>query len=170
VNDRQSLILTEVRRLVGLPLSDTGRAGNMRIFDFGEESAETGYAQFTLHVQCAWRIERHGQIWTGSADHYVAPDGDCERRWDPDTRSDNLQDVRLREFIEGPPGGGRTGEPPRVEHVEADTFGDITLYFVDGFVLMTFVSGVCGEVWRMFEPGSGKQHFVSYASHATYEA
>lgn len=168
MSDRLAVTLSEISRLKGLRLSGTGRAADMRVLDFGEESAETGYSPFTLRLQCAWRVERGGAIWTGSADYYVGPDGDCDTYWDATTQGDCLQDIKMRQLVEGFPQAGDARVPLMVESLKAGSFGDIAIYFSDGSKFVAFVSGVCGEFWRMFEPERKRPHFVAYATHVEY--
>ncbi len=49
----------ELRKLVGLELTATARAADLRGFHFGELRPYRGrtVGEFALHVQCAWRGE-----------------------------------------------------------------------------------------------------------------
>src|SRR4051794_21768778 len=85
-----------LRSLVGLKLSSTHRAADMRIFSFGEiTTSDIGgtRAKYGLHVQCPWRIDGPDGIITGRRDLWdhisgkLMPDD-----WEPQ-RNDNVQDV-----------------------------------------------------------------------------
>lgn len=57
----------ELQKLVGLELTATARAADMRGFHFGELRRYRGrtVGGFALHVQCAWRIEGPDGVVTG---------------------------------------------------------------------------------------------------------
>ena len=111
--------------LVGLPLSHSFRAADMRMLHFGKarvvENGRVG--DYALHLQCPWRVEGPDGIVTGSDDLWEpANEDDWHENWSYDG-SVTLQDVQLRELL-GEPGAGTTspnGKITRliVEAVEA---------------------------------------------------
>lgn len=154
--------------LIALPLSITHRAADMRIFHFGEVHTDDkgSFAQYAIHVQCAWRIEGPGDIITGRSDLWepaqTGPDFDW-KSWDYDT-SENLQDHKLSRFLNDHTPGTYSAPLPAarliVERIEADTYGGATIHFSGNYRLRIFPAGSEGEDWRIFEPNRQKPHFV----------
>jgi hypothetical protein len=161
-------IVERLRPLVGRPLAIARRAADMRGFHFGEVRAvDRGtVGEYTLHVQCPWRLEGPGGIVTGRADLWhpadvnERPDWDT---WDYD-KDENLQDRRLADFL----GGydpvtrspvNRTGHLV-VEGLDADDCGGLTVRLSGGYRLVLFPAGTRGEDWRFMGPGDLESHFV----------
>lgn len=155
-------------RLVGLPLRTAHRALDMQIFRFGEprtrttqfgprkgETAEV--CEYSLHLQCTWRIRGDAGIVVASSDlRYVAgPDPyDIADDWDG---KDSRRDVRLRTWLEG--------AEFMVEHVSADSVGGFTMLFAGGLGLDVFpdhsLDGEYSEHWRLVRTlDAASEHFV----------
>ena len=84
--------------LVGLPMSVTRRAANIRGFHFGPLRGSSG--TYLLHIQCAWRLEQEGAIVTGSGDLYRPASAQVPAD-DWYYEDGNLQDARLSGLLDG---------------------------------------------------------------------
>jgi hypothetical protein len=161
-------IRIHLKPLVGLRLSATTRATDMRCFRFGEvrETAEGASGGYTLNVQCPWRIEGPQGIVTGDSDLCEpaedSPDIDWDA-WDFEENA-NLQDSLIEVFQQGYDlqTGSFNDETDKlvVEAVSGDAYGGATLTFFGGCRLAIFPAGTRGENWRVFRPGSGERPFV----------
>src|ERR1043166_8085691 len=94
---RQQLIAA-LSQIIGLPLTAARRAADMRTFQFGTlRPVDRGsVGEFTLHVQCPWRVEGPGGIVTGRLDLWEPVEGNVpfDKNWDYE-ESPNLQDARI---------------------------------------------------------------------------
>lgn len=153
--------------LVGLPLCDSGRAADMQMFDFG--GTHTSVSQFgprkgqsaevhdySLHVQCSWRIRGPAGIVVGSTDLHYRNGEDAYSRdseWDWQVAGASRRDERLAAWL--------VGAPYQVLQVRADGVGGFSLELAHGFALDVFpdvsLDGEYSEHWRLLRPGS---HFV----------
>lgn len=149
-----NVITASLRPLVGLQLSVARRAADLRGFHFGEMRPARGgnSGPYVLHVQCAWRLEHQGRIYTGSADLWE-PSSDCAETEDWTYEHGNLQDERLAALL-----GGRDPETKSIMNtsgmlvVEAasGTEGDgVLLELSGGYRLVVFPDGCNGESWRL---------------------
>src|SRR5580704_4621382 len=114
-------IITALSQLVGLPMTASNRAADMRMFHFGtlRPGARGSIGDFSLHVQCPWRIEGLEGILTGRLDLWAPAEVEQDvyvGEWDCDS-SPNLQDVVLEKWLL------RKGSSLVVESVDADEFG-----------------------------------------------
>ena len=67
----------ELQHLIGLKLSRTALAADMRTIQFGNTEARMGggvVGEYALHVQCPWRLEDNTHLITGNDDLYVPCD------------------------------------------------------------------------------------------------
>jgi hypothetical protein len=157
--------------LVGLPLSHVSRAVDMAMFAFGrvvEHQTRRGLVhvpQYSLHIQETWRIQQVGRIVVGYGDWHYPPRGstvgydDFVERDASRTRQDDLRDEWLAHGDDAHTVVAATG---------ADA-GDLSISFVDGCVLETFVNQASDdedgdiEFWRLIGPDAGDtdgRHFV----------
>ncbi|MBN1588017.1 MAG: hypothetical protein JW888_00715 [Pirellulales bacterium] len=164
--DTAQATFEQLRVLIGLKLSGTGRACDMRMFDFGElrpyEKGECG--QYALHVQCPWRIETADRILTGRHDLFHPAEETDEfdaDAWDW-TENETLQDRKVRQFIET--------ACPTVEDVATDAHGGAVMQLSGTYRLVLFPAGTQGEDWRLFRPASEKRHFVVRGGRVEEEA
>lgn len=143
--------------LIGLPLTGMGRAADMRTFQFGtlRPVHRGSVGEFSLHVQCPWRIESEDGIVTGRLDLWepVEENAPFDENWDYE-KSPNLQDSRLKRWL------GCYESSLIVKSVDADEFGGAAINFGQGFVLRLFPAGTRGEDWRLFRPKTGSPHLV----------
>lgn len=162
-------VLNHLKPLIGLKLSVTRRAADLRSLQFGPiGAADKGEAiAFALHIQCPWRIEGADGIITGRSDLWepveVGEDFDG-KAWDYDSDG-NLQDKRIGALF-----GDYDGKPARsflnrtddlvVEDVQADPCGGASIGFSGGYKLVLFPAGSQSEDWRILRPKTGEAHFV----------
>jgi hypothetical protein len=141
--------------LLGLRLSASYRAADMRVFHFGTlRQVGTGaVGEFALHVQCPWRIQARDRIVTGHHDLFepaeVTEHFDWES-WDWDG-NETLQDKLISEFL--------AEIAPTVQGVVTDACGGAILDLSGEYALVLFPAGTKSEDWRLFRPGR-QGHFV----------
>jgi hypothetical protein len=140
----------ELGKLVGLSLIESGRAVDMRMFQFGSP----GVPEYALHVQCAWRVQSPQRIVTGRHDMFEpaeAPEGFDWDAWDWTESTNTLQDRLVAEFL--------SDGPRLVEEVVTDAYGGAVLSLAGGYSIALFPASQ-DEAWRLFRPGSDEPHFV----------
>jgi len=156
-----------VQAIIGMPMWSIGRAANLEWFLFGNEyrsvpAKKTGYklvSDYSLHVQCAWRIRNHERIIIASRDRNYPtgedPYKDIEEfEWD--TRGGNRLDERVSKLLEE-----RADNPLIVLSVLADEAGGLLIAMSEGFLLEVFSDdSLLSERWRFFRPYSENEHFV----------
>ena len=153
--------------LVGLPWSIARRAASMANFHFGEITyhGKGSIGQFGLHIQCPWRIEHSGKVFTGASDLWEPANPQEEvdwSTWDYE-KNENLRDYLLQELLKGtcPVTGSSQNETDLlvVQVVKVDAFGGVRISMSGGYSLVIFPEGSVGEQWRLLaSPGEG--HFV----------
>ncbi len=164
MEDRAEAIL---RQLIGLPLWSIGRAADLVWFAFGTERRNVTpvngmpktVSEYSLHVQCAWRIRQKDAILVASADRFY-PAG-------PNPYAD------LAEFEWDAPGANQLDERagrlmeeyrlslPIVENAIADFAGSFRLGLRHSLYLEAFPeNSITKESWRLFRPYSDAEHFV----------
>jgi hypothetical protein len=156
-----------VQQLIGLPLWSIGRAGGLIWFAFGAERREILLrrgrkkivSEYSLHIQCAWRIRKRNRIIVGYGDRSY-PSGDDPYKEFPETEPDkignNQLDQRTLEFLRD-----HEQSPLIVRSVKADAVGSIYITFNQGYALDVFPSSsLSTEHWRFFRPASEEDHFV----------
>lgn len=148
-------MIAALSQVIGLPLTASYRAANMRTLHFGRMRAVEGGAvgDYALHIQCPWRVEGPDGIVTGHADLWdpVEDSAPYDANWDYE-KSPNLQDARMTQWLER--------NELVVSKVEADEFGGAAISFHQGFVLRLFPGGSRGEDWRFFQPNTDNEHLV----------
>ncbi|MFI5104335.1 MAG: hypothetical protein ACHP79_05365 [Terriglobales bacterium] len=156
-----------VAPLVGMPLWDSGRAADLEWFIFGEhrtikdfrgEPREVG--EYSLHVQCAWRITQGGRVLVGSRDLYY-PAGyrdqtqEIPRNFNWDVQGGNRRDELIAALFE------HGGKQYRVTGFQAGAAGAITFALENDMALEIFPDDALpGEHWRLFRTGEDDPHFV----------
>lgn len=171
----QNKVQQVVESLIGLRLSVARRAGDMRVFHFGQMRDKDGatVGQYALHIQCPWRIDGPDGIVTGQCDlweHISAEPMPDE--WEPSI-DDNIQDVRISNLFGGYDAKTHShvngSDSLVVERVRASNIGDLDINLSDGYRLILFPGGSTGEAWRLFEPGNDVPHFVIEGSGSHFE-
>lgn len=154
--------------LLGLRLWGPERESNRLSLQLGEpRTAPTRQApthpagEYALHVFCAWRLSRGGELLAGSADLFTPadPDEDLET-FDYEAPGATWWDVRLAAYFDAAPADG-----PRVAAATADALGGARLTLSDGAVLELFANSAPAEhfeteFWRLVRPGNPEPGFV----------
>lgn len=152
-----------LRPLIGLPLSDFGRACDMAMFRFGAIDVINGacVCDYALHVQCTWRLQSEERIIAGRHDLFdpseETEDFDWES-WDWTESSETRLDRCMQEFLlldEVKANGGLV-----VENVCADAHGGATLSLSHEYALVLFPAATEGEDWCLFSPRTGGPFFT----------
>jgi len=108
----QQKIQTAASALIGMPLWDAGRASDLAWFIFGERRSVRDYqgnsreiGEFSLHVQCAWRLLQRDRTIVGNRDLYYpagwgmdSPEVPAGFKWD--VQGANRLDERLKMFFQ----------------------------------------------------------------------
>ena len=145
------------RVLVGLPLLPPSRAANMMMFGFGKlvtqlnrHGIPVDIPEFSLHVQCHWRIITHDPkptIVVGSRDLYYPADPTVDpedENFHYDEPWANICDWHVKSVMDEHKSCALV-----VESIEADDVGSLRICFTDGFMLDLFPDtschGGCGE-------------------------
>lgn len=147
--------------LIGLPLENAGRSGNLTWFSFGKtkkimslRGIEKRVGEHTLNVQCSWRITKELEIIVASKDLYL-PSREWmgkEEEFEWDIQGMNRYDERITGF---------KAMNLLVEKIEADGLGSVKIYFSDSYLLEIFPDDSSEEeFWRFFVPGELNSHFV----------
>ncbi len=125
--------------LKGLPLWRAHRALNMEVFAFGERRPSQKYkgedcevGDFSLHIQCPWRILGPDGIIVGSEDCNYPEDENSDWQ-DYDGEGPSLCEFRMAGWLQK-----YSKTPLKVERVEADSVGGFKLFLQRGFVLEAF--------------------------------
>jgi len=117
---------------------------------------------YVLHVQCPWRLEHDGRIYTGESDLWD-PSSDAIDDADWDYEKGNLQDERLHELLGGTdPVTGSTlnvGGLLTVESASGTELGDAVILLSGGYRLVIWPDGSAGESWRLLGHQVA-EHFV----------
>ncbi len=179
-----------LRLLIGLPLSIVRRAADLLVLHFGAiREIEIGIkagkprgkgtvGDFSLHIQCPWRIEDATKIITGQGDLYLSAEtgeyfDDVENGDTCYEFGKNLQDKRIGELLQGldPITGSYINATKSlvVEKVDADNFGGATIYLSGGYRLSIFPYSTQGEHWRLIRCEADVPHFVVSGSQVEVE-
>ena len=153
--------------LIGLPLWSIGRAGDIEWFAFGNERREVPVrdnetkivSEYSLHVQCAWRIRNQDKIIVASRDRFYPSGNDPLNNleeFDWDIPGSNHLDELIFKLLEE-----RSGNPLIVISVRADAVGGVNINLTNGYRLEIFPDdSLPSEYWRFFKPYSEYEHFI----------
>lgn len=146
--------------LTGLPLRQVGRSGMMFSAHFGnlleipgpDHSIKKTY-EWTVQVQCAWRIAQGTRIIVAYRDFYYS-----------DVPLKNLDVMNKKSFNSVLDGLCQEFEssPPIVTAVESDDTGGFALRLSRDYGLEVFTdeNPESGKHWRIFEAGNQGRSFV----------
>jgi hypothetical protein len=146
--------------LVGLPLCQLGRSSNMLLLQFGnphEVSARDGSTKmvhdWTIQIQCPWRISQHSQIVIAFRDFYYSDVAKNNQAVMNKSRYDSVLGSLCAEF---------EATPPRVISVDSDDTGTFSLHLSEGYRLEAIPAEntESGKHWRIFEPIVAGKSFV----------
>ena len=174
-------IKKELAFISGLPLRNIVRIGDMLGLGMGNlieresayhkfkygESKIVSTGEYALHISCFYRLRCGNDIILGKEDryqpsHYLSnnPDFDWELFNDEqnvqyfdkqgNNRMDELISMKFNEldgFI--------------IDKVAVNKFGDISIYFTNGFVIEAYADASDdSECWRFFKANSDDEHLV----------
>jgi len=124
--------------------------------------------EFSLHLQCPWRITNTEGVVTGSGDWYAPEHAEdfeklADESWDPG-HGGSLQEAKLRSLLDNQRTDVKyvTNETKNlvVTGVRTDRIGGFELLLSTGYSLEAFPSSSRWEDWRLFRPSSEEPHFV----------
>lgn len=158
-------IEAELRILIGQPLTDGGRA-LLQWFAFGPPHTiidphgdQQQIGEYTLHIQCPWRITSPNGVVAGSGDLGYAAGDDPYADVPPSRLSrqgNNRCDERMRMFLYYAHHSCLV-----VETVHADNIGSLRIFFNAGYTLEVFPNdSLKEEYWRFCKPYIDNQHFL----------
>ena len=159
-------IKTELGKLNGLKLQYAGRASNLFWLGFGEMVLVTRrkgteqLAEYSLHIQCAWRITIDNKILVASRDFYHPRSDWVEDSddFDWDVKGNNRFDEKIKNFMEDVKG------KLIVERIASDEIGGFKVYLSKKYVLEAFPENSKDdeytEFWRFFNMKDDSPHFV----------
>jgi hypothetical protein len=157
----QSRIQQALDKLLGLQLSQTRRAAELRIFHFGRITTrdDQSWGEWALHIQCSWRVEGNVGLVTGKGDLWEPLEPLSATRikeWNYHTDG-NMQDAKLSELLGSaiPVKAGyakNSGRALHVETVSAARCGGFTIGLSGGYELVAFTDRSVSECWRLFKP------------------
>jgi len=149
--------------LVGKPLYSIGRTTNLVWLLFGEPFTKKNIigdtrtlAEYSLHIQCAWRIVQKDKIIIASGDLY-SPNSNVKLEnfnWDNigssefDSKASSLKKIMK--------------DIRNVQSIEADNIGGLKICFSNNYLLEVFPneSGNDKESWRFFSNVSSSPYLV----------
>lgn len=159
-------IKTELGKLIGLKLQYAGRASNLFWLGFGEmvlvkrRKGTELLAEYSLHIQCAWRITKENKILVASRDFYY-PRSDSDEEidsFDWDVQGNNRFDEKIKNLMEDVKG------KLIVEGIDSDDIGGLKVYLSEKYVLEAFPDesddDEDSEFWRFFNMKDDSPHFV----------
>jgi len=163
-------INSQLGGLVGKKLRCSGRASNLFWLEFGEMITITRRdkteqtAEYSLHIQCSWRITQQNTILTASRDFY-SPNSECfevDENFDWDIVGNNRFDERIKSFLHA------VQNRLIVEKIDSDEIGGLKVFLSDNYVLEVFPDSSqddeYSEFWRFFTRKDDIPHFVVTAN------
>ena len=142
-----------IQGLCGLELSRSTRAANVQCFHFGalqtKNNSKAMVGEYSLHIQCPWRITDSEEILVGSEDLYEPPSdhADYNSDFDWDKPMANLRDVKLQRLVDS--------NQLIVKTVVTYKYGGLDIKFNEGitFSLFPAISGKDEflEYWRLID-------------------
>lgn len=153
----------QVGKLVGLRLQYAGRTSNLFWLGIGDKvgiirrcrTEET--AEYSLQIQCSWRITFGNKIIVASRDYYSPHsewDGEYES-FDWDIPGNNRFDERIKAFIDN---------NVKVLQINSDEFGGLNVVLSGGYKLEVFPDSSeddeQSEHWRFFNRKENSPHFI----------
>jgi hypothetical protein len=163
--DMREEIKAALAVLVGLPFCDWGRAADMAMLGFGEmhtvNSPRHGLSEvpdYSIHLQCHWRILGSHGIVVGSSDIFRPPDGYPDVDFEYDLSGANRYDKLMGEFM-----ALHRDHPLIVEPIVADRVGGMRMSLTGDHALELFSNTApCDddEHWRLLRREVDSRHFV----------
>jgi hypothetical protein len=167
--DMKARIESALGVLIGRRLESSGRAGDLQWFSFGilsevSKGSGTGtreIGEYSLHVQCQWRILSPTGIVVGADDIYFPRGADPYSEppdFDYQVTGSNRRDEKITAFNDL-----LRQLSILVRQILADHLGSLRLTMSEHYTLEIFPSNTLkDEYWRFFIPGASAEvpHFV----------
>lgn len=159
-----NLVIRELKKIIGFPLRNAGRACDVIWFGFGnlinKEDKRCGglreVAEFALHIQCSWRLTSFEKIIVGSADKYI-PSSEIKNynNFDWDIQGANRCDEQLKGLFLN------QSTELIVENIIVDKFGGIKVFLSEDILLDVMPdSSTNNEAWRFFQNEGETEHLI----------
>lgn len=170
-NPLRRVIEHHLSKIVGLPLAQISEAGGIWMFDFGSLVRIPGKnawrSDWTLHVQCPWRIVSRNGILVGCDDRWLNVEEATSSSYPtttPNSWSDSLGCAIVARFLGKPEAdkeeGALRGDRNELIRAVADRFGGVRLSLSGGHAIEIVPAASRSEQWRFFRAGDIKSHFV----------
>ena len=160
----KNIINNKILMIIEKPLKYIGRAGNLAWLGFGEyvttinhKGIQRKIAQYTLHIQCPFRITQTEEKIICAGDMYE-PNSSTEysESFDWDKQGANLYDENARKLNCKLEKGDIV-----VTGINSNNMGDLRIFLSSKFEIEVFTNTSADvEEWRFFESGTEKEHFV----------
>ena len=141
-----------------------GRAGDLAWLGFGKDVIAKNYkgeerivAQYSLHIQCPFRISCDGKKILGSGDMY---EPNSSTPW---TEKLDWNEIGISLYDEITLLLTQELERNIIEvaDIKTNAMGDVQIYLSNDYLIEVFTSSTSEiEEWRFFETGVEKDHFV----------
>jgi len=173
MSDVKNSIEARLHCLIGERFAAIGRTANLLWVGLGNELVQTTIyprrhakrtpfprviPQYSLHVQCAWRLTCADEILCANGDFYTVKDESIE--WDvfSNNHFDEKRDILAQRL---------QCETIRVRHITADDFGGLRICLDQNMALEIFPNNSRKEEqWRFFENAKnideGNPHFIVF--------
>ncbi len=147
----KTIIQRSLKPIIGLPLSDAGRASSLEWFEFGE---------YVLDTENAWHIASPREGIVVASQDRLYPAGDDPYRdlmdFDWDRPGVNRCDERMKRFLEQ-----HKARPVLVKAINAKAWGGLEITLTQRYLLEIFSNtSLDREYWRLFKRSSTNKHFV----------
>lgn len=155
-----------LKPLINTRLTDIGRAHTLQWILFSpiglfetNKGHNQKYPEYSLNIQCTWRVIGQEKIVVASDDLYFPPDDhpyDDLENFDWTEQGSNRCDSRTAPFK-----AEITKKTIVVLSVEADSVGGLSIRLSEGYSIELFpANSLEREHWRFFNRHSTDQHFV----------
>jgi hypothetical protein len=154
-------------QIVGLPLRDLGRASDLLWISLGKDiqllnkrSKRTEISgEYSLNVQCSWRLVSNAEIILGSKDFYIPNSTikDIGEEFDWDIKGNNRFDEQVNIL------SAKIKSKIFISSIIVDDLGGIKIIFTDNYYFEIFPDESLkedNEFWRIFIPGNVNSHLV----------
>ena len=152
--------------IIDKPFRYIGRSGNLAWLGFGKDVSWISYngekkitAQYSLHIQCSFRIICNGKKKIGSGDMYEPNSTTTwSEKFDWNELGANLYDENALLITQG-----LSYNNTIVTNVKSNEAGDIQIYLSNDCIIEVFTNSSSNsqlEEWRFFETGAKTEHFV----------
>ena len=153
--------------LIGLPLTKTTRADAMQFFHFGKASITNSsglildVGQYTLAVQDGWKIIKAGKELAKSDELFMPKELFKADNFDWKVPGSSFGDQRLKNLVK------HEAENLTVTRIEANEFGQLTLYFLNDVLLQIYpaderiIKETDGNTfWRFFSNLNPEENYI----------